>query len=254
MSITFDFSGKTVLVTGSSRGIGAAILLAFAKAKATCIVNYYADAEGKNQADAEAVAEQAVAAGAAGVQVLPADVSSFDSVAGLMQAIQQKSGGLDILVNNAGILRDRTIKKMTEAEWSSVIATNLSGVFNCCKHGVEILRDHGRIVNIASIAGLFPFPGQANYAAAKAGVIAITKVLARELAKRHITVNALAPGVVQTPMLDGVRPEMVAEYIKQIPVGRLGQPEDIANAVLFFAAAESSYITGQVLPVTGGWF
>src|SRR5262249_9702241 len=126
--------------------------------------------------------------------------------------------------------------------------------FHCLKFGTEILRDGGRIVNVASIAGLVGFPGQANYAAAKAGVIGLTRVLAKELAKRGVTVNAVAPGGVQTPMLAGLRPEMLAEYEKQIRVGRIGRPEDIAHAVLFFACEESAYITGQVLPVTGGWF
>ena len=122
------------------------------------------------------------------------------------------------------------------------------------KHGVELLRDNGRIVNIASIAGLFPFHGQANYAAAKAGVIALTKVLAKEFARRGITANAIAPGVIQTTMIGDIKAEVLDGYIKQIPIGRLGKPEDVANAVLFFASEESGYVTGQVLPVTGGWF
>jgi len=152
------------------------------------------------------------------------------------------------------VLRDRTLRKMTLDDWHAVLRTNLDGVFHCLKFGTEILRDGGRIVNVASIAGLVGFPGQTNYAAAKAGVIGMTRVLAKELAKRGITVNAVAPGVVQTPMLAGIRPEMVTEYEKQIPVGRIGRPEDVANAVLFFACEESGYVTGQVLPVTGGWF
>ena len=162
-------------------------------------------------------------------------------------------GGLDVVVNNAGILKDRTIKKMTLDEWHAVIQTNLTGVFHGCKYGAEVLRDGGRIVNIASVAGIVGFPGQSNYAAAKAGVIGMTRVLAKELAKRAITVNAVAPGVVETPMMADIRPEMRAEYVKQIPLGRFAQPADIANAVLFLASAESGYITGQVLPITGGW-
>jgi 3-oxoacyl-[acyl-carrier protein] reductase len=143
---------------------------------------------------------------------------------------------------------------MTPEDWHSVLDTNLDGVFHCCKLGAEVLREGGRIVSIASIAGLIGFPGQANYAAAKAGVMALTRVLARELARRRITVNAVAPGVIETPMLEGIRPEVVADYIKQIPVGRLGRPEDVAHAVLFLACEESGYITGQTLPITGGWF
>ncbi len=134
-----------------------------------------------------------------------------------------------------------------------MLRTNLDGVFYCCKYAVDILRDGGRIVNIASVAGLVGFHGQTNYAAAKAGVIGLTRVLAKELARRQITVNAVAPGVIQTAMLGELRPEVLAEYLKQIPVGRLGTPQDVAHAVLFLASEESSYITGQVLPVTGGW-
>jgi 3-oxoacyl-[acyl-carrier protein] reductase len=172
----------------------------------------------------------------------------------MMKRAAEIAGGLDVLVNNAGILRDRTVKKMTPDDWHAVIQTNLDGVFYCAKLGAEVLRDGGRIVNVASIAAVAGFPGQANYAAAKAGVIALTKVLARELARRRITVNAVAPGVIRTPILAGMRAEVVAEYEKQIPLGRLGRPEDVANAVLFLASEESEYITGQTLPITGGWF
>src|SRR5207249_9251951 len=132
--------------------------------------------------------------------------------------------------------------------------TNLDGVFYCSKLAAEILRDGGRIVNVSSISAMTGFHGQANYAAAKAGVIALTKVLSKELARRGITVNAVAPGVIQTPMLGGLKPEVLAEYEKQIPVGRVGRPEEVAHVVLFFACAESGYVTGQTLPITGGWF
>src|SRR5207248_3891359 len=157
-------------------------------------------------------------------------------------------------INNAGILRDRTVKKMTADDWNSVLDTNLDGVFHCCKLGAEVMRDNGRIVNIASIAGIVGFHGQANYAAAKAGVIALTKVMGRELGRRRITVNAVAPGVIRTPMLEGLKPEVLAEYEKQIPAGRVGRPEEVAHAVLFFACEESSYISGQTLVIAGGWF
>jgi 3-oxoacyl-[acyl-carrier protein] reductase len=251
--IQFSFPKKVVLVTGSSRGMGAAILEAFGRAGAICIVNYFEDPEGCNRRDAQSTAERIRSFGAP-VHLLEADVRSFESVQKLMQGVVEVAGGLDILVNNAGILRDRTVKKMTHQDWSSVIETNLDGVFNSSKLGSEIMRDGGRIVNIASIAGIVGFHGQANYAAAKAGVIALTKVMGRELAKRGITVNAVAPGVVETPMIEGIKPEMLAEYIKQIPAGRLAKPEDIAHAVLFLASEESSYITGQTLPITGGWY
>lgn len=251
--VRYSFPGKVVLVTGSSRGMGAAILEAFARAGATCVVNYFHDPDGQNRRDAEQTAERLRALGVP-VHVLDADVRDYDSVAGLMQKVRAAAGGLDILVNNAGILRDKTMKKMSRDDWDSVLGTNLDGVFFCTKLGAEVLRDGGRIVNIASISGVVGFHGQANYAAAKAGVIALTKVASKELARRGITVNAVAPGVIETPMLAGLKPEVLAEYEKQIPVGRIGRTEDVANAVLFLACEESGYITGQTLAITGGWF
>jgi 3-oxoacyl-[acyl-carrier protein] reductase len=251
--IRYSFPNKVALVTGSSRGMGATILEWFGRAGATCICNYFNDAEGANRRDAEQTAERIRQLGAT-VHLLEADVRRFDSVQTLMKQVAERAGGLDILVNNAGVLRDRTIKKMTPDDWHAVIDTNLTGVFHCAKLGAEVLREGGRMVNIASIAGITGFHGQSNYAAAKAGVIALTKVLAKELARRKITVNAVAPGVIQTPMLGGLKPEVLADYEKQIPIGRVGRPEDVANAVLFLASEESEYITGQVLPITGGWY
>jgi 3-oxoacyl-[acyl-carrier protein] reductase len=270
--IHYSFPNKVALVTGSSRGIGAGVLSAFATAGATCVLHFWDDPGGENRKDADALAAQLRALSgvelkdSAGkvigrlppahpptVHVFSADVRDAGQVEALMKQVKDTCGGLDILVNNAGIIRDRTLKKMTLDEWRAVIQTNLDGVFHCCKFGTEILRDGGRVVNIASVAGLVGFHGQANYAAAKAGVIGMTRVLAKELARRQVTVNAVAPGVIQTPMLGEVKPEVMAEYLKQIPAGRLGTPDDIANAVLFLASEESAYITGQVLPVTGGW-
>jgi 3-oxoacyl-[acyl-carrier protein] reductase len=251
--VRYDFSNKIVLVTGSSRGMGAGILEAFARAGAVCLLNYVDDPAGQNRRDAEATAER-LRQHKATVHLLEADVSRYDAVESLMQRVVEVGGGLDILVNNAGILRDRTVKRMTLAEWDAVLQTNLDGVFFCSKLGAEVMRDGGRIVNVASISGVVGFHGQANYAAAKAGVIALTKVMAKELAKRGITVNAVAPAVIQTPMLSAIKPEMLAEYEKQIPVGRMGQPEDVAHAIQFFACEESSYISGQTLPITGAWF
>jgi 3-oxoacyl-[acyl-carrier protein] reductase len=251
--VKYSFPNKVVLVTGSSRGMGAAILEAFARAGATCIVNYFNDPDGANRKDAEQTAQR-IRDLKVPVHLIEADVRSYESVQALMKKVVELAGGLDILVNNAGILRDRTVKKMTADDWQAVIGTNLDGVFYCSKLGAEVLRDGGRIVNIASISAIAGFHGQANYAAAKAGVIALTKVMSKELAKRGITVNAVAPGVIQTPMLGGMKPEVLAEYEKQIPVGRVGRPEDVAHAVLFLACEESGYITGQALPITGGWF
>jgi 3-oxoacyl-[acyl-carrier protein] reductase len=170
-----------------------------------------------------------------------------------MQRVENEAGKIDVLVNNAGICRDKSVKKMTPDEWHSVLDTNLTGVFYCAKLGAEIMRDGGRIINMASLSGLRPPHGQANYASAKAGVVAITKVLAKELANRGITVNALAPGLIQAPMLGVLKPEVMAEYVRQIPMGRVGRPDDVAHAALFFASEESGYITGETLPVTGGW-
>jgi 3-oxoacyl-[acyl-carrier protein] reductase len=251
--IRYSFEGKVALVTGSSRGMGATMLEGFVRAGGVGLIQYFNDPSGQNQSDAETLAKKL--RGASGtVHVLEADVRRFEAVERMMKDAMAAAGRLDILVNNAGILRDRTIRKMTLDEWHSVIETNLDGVFYCSKLAAELLPDGGRIVNVASIAGLHPFHGQANYAAAKAGVIALTKVLAKELARRRITVNAVAPGVIQTPMLGEIKPEVMAEYEKQIPLGRVGRPEDVANAVLFLASEESGYITGQTIPITGGWF
>lgn len=251
--VKYSFPRKTVLVTGASRGMGASILEAFAAAGATCLLNYYPDPAGQNLRDAEHTAQE-LRQYQVPVHLLPADVSRYEQVDAMMRQVPQLVGGLDILVNNAGILRDRSVKRMTPEEWSAVMQTNLDGVFFCSKLGAEVLRDGGRIVSIASISGVVGFHGQANYAAAKAGVIALTKVLSKELAKRGITVNAVAPGVIQTPMLSGLKPDVLASYVSQIPVGRLGKPEDVAHAILFLASEESGYITGQTLPITGGWF
>ncbi len=245
--ITFDFHGKVALVTGSSRGIGAEVLTRLVRAGASGVLHYWDDPAGQNKVDADALAAEL------GVLVIAADVRDAGQVQAMMQRVQAERGGLDVLVSNAGILRDRTMKKMSADEWQSVLDTNLTGVFHGCKFGAEVMRDGGRIVNVASVAGLVGFPGQANYAAAKAGVIGMTRSIAKELARRQITVNAVAPGIVQTPMLGDIKPEMVAEYVKQIPIGRLAEPADVANAILFLASGESGYITGQVLPVTGGW-
>lgn len=251
--IRYDFTGKAVLVTGSSRGIGAAILTAFARAGANCVMHYWHDPAGENFKDATNLMLELSTFAAGRVHFIDADIRDAGQVEKMMQTAKERHGGLDVVVNNAGIIKDRTLKKMTADEWHAVIRTNLDGVFHGCKYGAEVMRDGGRIVNIASVAGLVGFHGQANYAAAKAGVIGLTRVLAKELARRGITANAIAPGVIQTPMLGEVKPEVMAEYLKQIPAGRLGTPADVANAVLFLASEESSYITGQVLPVTGGW-
>src|SRR5262249_21625540 len=176
--VRYDFTNKIALVTGSSRGMGATILEAFAKAGAVCLLHFYADNGGNNRRDADQVAGHLRSTGAK-VHLLVADVPSGSHIEAMMKRVRSEFGGLDILVNNAGVIRDRTVKKMSLEEWNTVLDTNLDGVFFCSKHGAEILRENGRIVNIASISGVVGFHGQANYAAAKAGVIALTKVLSK---------------------------------------------------------------------------
>jgi 3-oxoacyl-[acyl-carrier protein] reductase len=251
MADGFDFSGKVVLVTGSSRGIGAGMIEAFGRAGARCVVNYVADAAGRNKADAERLA-----AGLNDAIMLECDVASDASVAAMMQQVRDRLGGLDILVNNAGILRDRTIKKMTSDDWDTVLKVNLTGPFNCIRHATAttppLLREGGRVVNISSLSAFAGMFGQANYSASKAGLVALTKVAARELARQKITINAVAPGVIDTEILNAVPEEMKKKYLEQIPIGRFGSVDDIVNAVLFLCSPLASYITGQVIHVNGG--
>ena len=247
MNAPFDFSGKVALVTGSSRGIGAGIVTALGQAGARCVVNYVADAGGRNQPDAERVAS-----GLRQALVIQCDVGDPAQVGAMMAQVQKEFGGLDILVNNAGILRDRSLKKMTAEEWESVLRVNLTGAFNCVQQAIGLLRPGGRIVNISSLAGQLGSFGQANYAASKAGLMALTKVAARELARQQITVNAVAPGMVNTEIIGSVPEEIARQFLAQIPQGRFGEVEDIVFPVLFLCSTQARYITGQVLHVNGG--
>lgn len=246
MSRLIDLSGKTGLVTGASQGIGAEIARTLHQAGAKVLLNH--PDLGTSRADAEAIASTLD-----GAHVLAANVADPASVQAMMVAIRERFGGLDILVNNAGILRDRTIAKMTLDEWKAVVDTNLSGVFHCCKYGLEIMRDGGAIVSMGSLAASAGFHGQANYAAAKAGVQAMTRVLSRECAKRSIRVNAVAPGVIDTPMAASIADNVRAEMVKAIPLRRLGMTREVADAVLFLCSDLASYVTGHVLEVNGGW-
>ena len=245
----FDFSGKVVLVTGSSRGIGAEMIKAFGKNAAKCVVNYVVDAAGQNKADAESVAEELK-----DPLVIECDVTKPEQVKAMMKQIQDRHGGLDILVNNSGIIRDRTIRKMAQEEFESVVRVNLTGTFTVIQKAAAILRSGGRIVNLSSVSGQMGLFGQANYSSSKAAIIALTKVSAREFARQNVTVNAIAPGFIDVGMSKGMPEEITQNFIKQIPLGRLGGVDEIVNAALFLASPMASYITGQVLNVNGGFY
>lgn len=247
--ITIDLSQKTVLVTGGGQGLGAEISAMLSRAGANVVVNYFQDESDANRSRAEKTAAEI----GANTIILPADVRCPDQIEAMITKTIEHFGGLDIVVNNAAVLADRSIKKMTAQEWQLVIDTNLTGVFNICKAVAERLADGGRIVNLASISGVIGFFGQSNYSAAKAGVIGLTKVLSKELAKRNITVNAVAPGVALTEMGKSIPPEVRTEMLKSIPLGRFAEPQEVAKVVLFLCSDLASYLTGQVIHVNGGW-
>ncbi|MCL4426226.1 MAG: 3-oxoacyl-[acyl-carrier-protein] reductase [Firmicutes bacterium] len=240
--------GRVALVTGASRGIGRAIALALAQEGAVVAVNYAAQAQAA-QAVVQAIEErggQAVA--------LPADVSDARQVEAMVKETLDRFGRIDILVNNAGVTRDGLIMRMKDSDWEQVISTNLRGAFLCARAVARpmLKQRGGRIINISSVVGLTGNVGQVNYASAKAGLIGLTKSLARELASRQITVNAIAPGFIETDMTRELSEETRQAMQKGIPLGRAGQPEDVAKAVVFLASAMADYITGQVLAVDGG--
>lgn len=247
---TIDLTNQTAIITGAAQGLGLAAATALHAAGANVVLNYYPDPAGQEKTKA---AQAAAALGARAI-IHGADVRDQAAVMAMFDAAKTHFGGVDILVNNAGILRDKTLKKITEAEWQDVIDTNLSGVFHGCKAAADLLNDGGRIVNLASISAVLGTFGQANYAAAKAGVIGLTKVTSRELAKRRITVNAVAPGVVLTEMGRSIPEAARAAMLAQIPLGRFAEPEEIASVILFLCSPLASYMTGQTLHVNGGWW
>lgn len=249
--IAIDLTQQIALVTGASRGLGAAILETLCAAGATGLLNYLEDAEGRNRADAEAVRARIVGAGGS-CELSAADVSQPEAVQRMMARIAEAHGRLDILVNNAGILRDRSIRNMTPDEWEAVIDTNLGGVFYGCKYGLEIMADGGRIVSLSSVSANLGTFGQANYASAKAGVAALMRVVSREGAKRGIRANAVAPGLILTPMAETIPQESRERMLPDIPLGRFGEPSDVAGVVLFLCSPLSAYVTGQVIHVNGG--
>jgi 3-oxoacyl-[acyl-carrier protein] reductase len=243
-----NLEGKAALVTGASRGIGREIALELARQGANVAVNFAG-----SEAKANEVVDEIKALGRDAFTV-KCDVSDSDQVSEMIKAAVDRFGKLDILVNNAGITRDNLLMRMKEEEWDEVININLKGVFLCTKAVTRQMmkQRYGRIINIASIVGVSGNPGQANYVAAKAGVIGLTKTTAKELASRNITVNAIAPGFITTDMTDKLTEEIKAEMLKQIPLARLGEPKDIAKVTAFLASDDSAYMTGQTLHIDGG--
>jgi 3-oxoacyl-[acyl-carrier protein] reductase len=244
-----NFAGKNALITGSTRGIGKAISVEFAKLGANVIIT------GRDRKSAEVLAnniEKEYNAKAFGIDLdLAGDISkSFEEINSFTQ------GKIDILVNNAGITKDTLFIRMKEEDWNSVINVNLNGTFKVTQQVVKLMikQRYGRIINISSIIGFIGNIGQANYAATKAGLIGFTKSLAKELASRNITVNAVAPGFIETDMTAELPEDIKAKYLKQIPLNRFGKPEDVANVVLFLASDLASYITGEVIHVNGGMY
>lgn len=239
---------KTAVVTGASRGIGRAIALKLAQDGANIVVNYSG-----SQEKAEAVVAEITALGRQAIAV-KADISHADDVAALMYAALAEFGTIDILVNNAGVTRDNLLMRMKEDEWDAVLDTNLKGVFLCTKAVARTMMKQraGRIINVASIVGVSGNAGQANYVAAKAGVIGLTKTTAKELAARNILVNAVAPGFIATDMTEVLPENIKEEILKQVPLAKLGKPEDVANVVAFLASDAANYMTGQTLHIDGG--
>jgi len=242
-----DLTGKTALVTGASRGIGRATALSLARAGAAVVINY-----SSNEAAAEAVKKEIEGFGGSAL-VVRADVSDYSQCENLIKSAVDHFKRIDILVNNAGITRDNLLARMKTEEWQEVIDTNLNGVYNCCRAILRPLlkqKSGGRIINVASVAGIHGNSGQANYAASKGGVIAFSKTLAKELGSRDITVNAVAPGFIETEMTDVLSDEMKEQVLSRIALGRLGKPQEVAEVILFLASS-ASYVTGQVISVDG---
>src|SRR3954466_580698 len=235
--------GKTALVTGASRGIGREIALELARQGVDVVVNYAG-----SEAKAHEVVEEIKGLGREAFAI-QCDVSNSESVANMVKETVERFGKLDILINNAGITKDNLLMRMKENEWDDVMNINLKGVFLCTKAVTRQMMKQrsGRIINISSVVGVSGNPGQANYVAAKAGVIGLTKTTAKELASRNITVNAVAPGFIATDMTDKLNEEVQGEMLKQIPLARLGEPKDIAKAAAFLASEDASYMTGQTI-------
>lgn len=240
-------SKKVALITGASRGIGKAIAIELAKNDINVVVNYYRDKK-----EAVNVVQETKKIGAESIAV-KANVASFEECASMIEIVKKKFGFVDILVNNAGALSDKTLKNMTKEQWDIVVRTNLDGTFNVTKNALSLIRDGGRIINISSIVGINGNFGQTNYASSKAGIIGFTKSLAKEIGKRKITVNAVAPGFIDTVMTKNIPFIRRKIILAMTPLGRAGTPEDVAYLVAFLASDKSSYITGEVICIDGGF-
>lgn len=247
LSLKADLSGQVAIVTGASQGLGKAVAVALAANGATvaCLA--------RNAEKLAATVADIEAAGGKGVAV-PCDVTDREALDAAIKGVAEEHGRLDILVNNAGITRDKTMRGMSDEEWDSVIATNLTSCFICCRAAAGIMRrkKYGRIINMASISGLIGNQGQANYSASKAGMIGMTRTMSKELVNRGVTVNAVAPGFIASEMTDAIPAGILDEVKKTIPAKRIGEPEDVAAAVLFLASPNAGYISGQTLVVDGG--
>lgn len=243
-----NLKGKTALVTGGSRGIGKAIAVELAKYGANVAVNY------ADSSEAAAAVVQSIKALGQQAQVYQADVAEQEQVQSMVDKIKKDFGSLDILINNAGITRDGLIIQMSPANWDKVISTNLKGAFNCLQAASKLMvkQRSGVVINVSSIIGLVGNPGQVNYAAAKAGLIGLTKTAAKELAKRNIRVNAVAPGFIVSDMTEKLPPALKDEVKQKIPLGRFGQPEEVAQLIAFLVSDAAGYITGQTFVIDGG--
>jgi 3-oxoacyl-[acyl-carrier protein] reductase len=246
--MTLSLTSRVALVTGSSRGIGRAIALKLAERGATVVINYRTNTQA-----AEELVRQ-IESGGEEAMAVQADVSQYNQAQTLIRAAREAYGKLDVLVNNAGITRDGLLARMSEGDWDVVLETNLKSVFNCSKAALRPMmrQRYGRIINITSVSGLAGQAGQSNYSSSKAGIIGFSKALAREVGSRNITVNAVAPGFIQTELTADLPEELLTEAVARTPLGRAGTPEDIANAVAFLASDEAGFITGHILSVDGG--
>ena len=245
-----EANDRVVVVTGGSRGIGRAICTALSAPGTTVYFSYNSDLE------AAQITAKGIEAAGGKACYHPLDVASESAVADYLGTVLKEAGRIDVMVNNAGITRDGLLVRMKATDWDAVMDVNLKGTFNCMKVAAKAMmkQRYGRIINISSIVGVSGNPGQANYVASKAGIIGLTKAVARELASRNITVNAVAPGYIDTDMTGDLNDKAKAAMIAQIPLGRIGAPEDIAGVVTFLASASADYITGQVIHVSGGMY